>query len=366
MTDLHDAAAPPRIDLFSDTVTRPTDSMRAAMAAAEVGDEQLGEDPTTNRLTARVAELLGTEDAMFAPSGAMCNLVSYAIHCRPGDEVLLDRTAHPIHYEVGGVAAVAGAQLQPLAGRRGIFSAADVERHVRPPADHHQPRTRVVSIEQTANAAGGTVWPLETVAQVAEVARAHGLAMHLDGARLLNAVAATGVPASEWCRHFDSCWIDLSKGLGCPVGAVLGGSRAFIAEARRVKQRLGGSLRQSGILAAAGLHALDHHVERLAEDHANAKLLAGLVAAGAPGVSLDLQGVESNIVIMDVEATGVTAERFLERLRTAHGVRCSPMGGTLVRAVTHLDVDADAVRSAAAAIVSTAQELRARLVGSAT
>src|SRR5512147_2693009 len=273
------------VDLYSDTVTRPTPAMRRAMAEAEVGDEQNREDPTVNRLQARVAALLGKEAALFLPSGTMCNQVAFAVHCRPGDEILLHELAHPLLYEAGGPAALVGAVLRPLPGPRGIFTADQVRAAVRP-AVHYMPRTRAVSVEQTANIVGGVCWALSEVEAVCAAGRAHGLACHMDGARLLNAVVSTGTPARAFAAPFDSVWIDLTKGLGAPVGAVLAGSRAFIEEAWRYKQRLGGAMRQAGIIAAAGLYALEHHVERLADDHERARRLArGL--AELPGVAVD-------------------------------------------------------------------------------
>ena len=324
------------VDLFSDTMTKPTPEMRRFMCDAEVGDEQNGEDPTVNRLQEMVADLLGKEAALYLPSGTMCNEIAFAVHCRPGDEIILDRTAHPLHYEAGGPAALSGAQLRPVAGDRGIFTAPDVAAAIRPPSRHF-PRSRVVSVEQTTNLGGGACWPLETIQAVCRMAHQHGLATHLDGARLLNAVVATGVPAREYADPFDSAWIDLSKGLGAPVGAVLAGSREFIDDAWRFKQRFGGAMRQAGIIAAGGIYALRHHVERLAEDHEHAKLLArGL--AELPGISLDPDQVQTNIVIFELAPMGFTAEQFAERLLDEHGVRVSVMGPTLVRAVTHLDV----------------------------
>lgn len=331
------------IDLFSDTATRPTPAMREAMAVAEVGDEQLGEDPTTNELERRVAALLGAEAAVLMPSGAMCNHVAFAVHCRPGDEIVIDATAHPVHYEVGGAAVLAGAQFATVDGVRGIFNAPQMRAAMHPPV-RHCPRPRVVSIEQSTNLGGGAVWPLATMQEVSALAREHGLAVHVDGARLLNASVAAGVPAHEYGALADSIWIDLSKGLGAPVGAVLAGSEQFVADAWRCKQRFGGAMRQSGILAAAGLYALDHHVDRLAEDHANAKALARALAA-LPGVALDADAVETNIVLFDVAGTGRDAPTFVASM-LERGVRFSAMGPTLVRAVTHLDVDAGDVARA--------------------
>jgi threonine aldolase len=335
------------VDLVSDTVTRPGPAMRRAMAEAEVGDEQNREDPTVNRLQDMVAELLGKEAALFLPSGTMCNQVAFAVHCRPGDEILLHETAHPLLYEAGGPA-MFGAIMRPLPGARGMYTADQVRQAVRPDV-HYMPRTRALSVEQTANIAGGVCWPLAQVEEVCAAGRAAGLACHMDGARLMNAVVATGTPAGAFAAPFDSVWLDLTKGLGAPVGAVLAGSRAFIEEAWVFKQRLGGAMRQAGIVAAGGVFALEHHVERLAEDHKRARQLArGL--AELPGLAVDADRVETNIVIFDVRGTGLTGEEFGRRTLERSGVRFSVLGPTLVRAVTHLDVPPDGVERALAAV----------------
>jgi threonine aldolase len=332
-----------KIDLFSDTMTKPTLEMRRFMCDAEVGDEQKGEDPTVNLLQEMVAELLGKEAALFLPSGTMCNQISIKIHCRPGDEILLDRTAHPLNSEGGGPAALAGAMVQPLQGKRGIFSAEQVKQSIRP-ISRYQPRTRLVSVEQTSNMGGGTVWPLQTIREVCEVAHRNHLSTHLDGARLLNAVIATQVSAKEFAADFDSAWIDFSKGLGAPVGAALAGSKEFILEAWQWKQRLGGAMRQAGIIAAAGVYALRHHVERLTVDHENAKCLAqGL--AEIRGIMLDPSEVETNIVIFDISKTGRTSQEMLEQF-LAHRLRMSIVSPVRLRAVTHLDISRKDVEEA--------------------
>jgi threonine aldolase len=335
------------VDLFSDTVTRPTPGMRRAMAEAEVGDEQNREDPTVNRLQAMVADLLGKEAALFLPSGTMCNQVAFAVHCRPGDEILLHELAHPLLYEAGGPAALVGAIMRPLPGARGMYTADQVRQAVRPRV-HFMPRTRALSIEQTANIVGGVCWPLEQIEQVCAAGHAAGLACHMDGARLMNAVVASGTPGRAFARPFDSVWLDLTKGLGAPVGAVLAGSQAFIEEAWVFKQRFGGAMRQAGIIAAAGIYALEHHVARLAEDHDRARSLArGL--AEIPGIAVDASRVDTNIVIFDVRGTALTGEEFGRRTLERSGVRFSVLGPTLVRAVTHLDLPADAVERALSA-----------------
>ena len=321
-------------NLFSDTQTRPTEAMRAAMAAAEVGDEQRFADPTVNALQERVAQLLGFEAALFLPSGTMCNAIAFRLHLRPGgDEVLLDRTAHPRVAEAGGPGAISGAQLTLLDGDGGIFSAEQLREAIHPAGDRYGPRTRLVSVEQTTNMGGGRVWPLDTVREVLEVAKGHGMRAHLDGARLMNAVVASGVPAADWAAGFDTAWIDFTKGLGAPVGACLAASRELIDEAWRYKQMWGGAMRQAGIVAAGGLHALDHHVERLAEDHENARALAhGL--AEVDGVRLDPARVQTNIVIFEVD----DAFALTGALHDA-GVQVSPLGPERIRMVTHMDVD---------------------------
>jgi threonine aldolase len=336
------------VDLFSDTVTRPTPAMRRAMADAEVGDEQNREDPTVNRLQQMVAELLGKEAALFLPSGTMCNQVAFAVHCRAGDEILLHDTAHPLLYEAGGPAAMVGAVMRPLPGARGLFTADQVRQAVRP-AVHYMPRTRALSVEQTANIAGGVCWPLAQIEEVCAAGHAANLACHMDGARLMNAVVASGTPARAFAKPFDSVWLDLTKGLGAPVGAVLAGSRAFIEASWVFKQRFGGAMRQAGIIAAAGIYALEHHVDRLAEDHERARRLArGL--AELPGVAVDAERVDTNIVIFDVRGTGIIAEEFARRTLERFGVRFTVIGPTLARAVFHLDVPADGVERALSAV----------------
>jgi threonine aldolase len=331
------------VNLYSDTQTRPTAEMRRAMAEAEVGDEQHFWDPTVNALCERVAELLGFEAAVFLPSGTMCNEIAFRLHIRPGgDEAILHRRAHPIIAESGGPAAFAGAMLHPIDSDDGTFTGEDVRAALRPPS-RYEPRSRLVSVEQTTNMGGGRVWPLERVESVLAAARANGLRAHLDGARLMNAVVASGVPAADYAAGFDSAWIDFSKGLGAPVGACLAGSAELIEEAWRYKQMLGGSMRQAGIVAAGARYGLQHNVERLAEDHANAKFLAeGL--AEIDGVEIDPSTVETNIVIFDV----ADAAKLHDDLKAA-GVETSLLEGRL-RMVTHLDVDRAGVETALAAV----------------
>jgi threonine aldolase len=323
--------------------------MRRFMCEAEVGDEQKGEDPTVNRLQEMVAGLLGKEAALFLPSGTMCNEIALRVHCRPGDEMIAHRTAHPIHFETGGPAALAGVNVSALDGPRGQYDAAGLAAAIRP-ENRYFPRSRLAWVEQTSNLGGGSIWPLATVRAVTDVARRHGLATHLDGARLMNAVVASGVPAASWAAPFDSAWIDFTKGLGAPVGAALAGSRAFIGEAWRFKQQMGGAMRQAGIIAAGGIWALQHHVERLGEDHAHARRLAeGL--AGLSGVRLDPASVETNIVIFEVTGP-LDAPDAVARL-LEHGVRMGALGPRTVRAVTHLDVAAAGIDRALAAARAT-------------
>lgn len=341
------------IDLASDTKTRPTPAMRAAMASAEVGDERAHEDPTVNRLLERCAGLLGKEAAVFLPSGTMANEIALAVHCRPGEEVICDGTSHIIGFEGGGPAAIAGVMIQPLHGRRGIFDASQLRAAIRSDRPY-APRQRLVLVEQTSNLGGGAVWPLAILDEVAAVAHAAGLSTHMDGARLLNACVASGIAASAQARGFDSVWIDFSKGLGAPGGAALAGSRAFCEEAFRHKLRWGGAMRQSGIIAAACDYALDHHVARLADDHASAKRLAEGLAA-LPGISIDVAGVETNLVYIDVAGTGLDAGVFVRELQ-ARGVRMTEMGTSNVRAVTHLDVDEPSIDRAVRIVRALCEE----------
>lgn len=343
------------INLNSDTQTRPTPGMRQAMAEAEVGDEQSGLDPTVHQLCAQVADLLGKEDAVFLPSGTMCNAISVLVHCRPGDEIYADRTSHLIHYEAGAAAALAGAHIQPLDGERGIYTADTLRASLREES-RYGPRPRLVAIEQTTNLGGGTVWPLDGIQEVVEVARSRDLALHMDGARLLNAVVASGVSARRFAAPFDSAWLDLSKGLGCPMGAVLAGSHSFIEEAWRWKQRLGGAMRQAGILAAAGLHALERHVDRLSEDHDNARRF-GEIVSQSEGVRVVGETVETNIVFVDVTSAGTSAHDVSARLED-RGINIGAVDDAVLRAVTHLDVGRAQVEEAGRAFVEVVKKLR--------
>ncbi len=331
------------IDLISDTATRPSPAMRTFMAQAPVWDEQRQEDPSVNALQERAAALLGKEAALYVPSATMANEIAVKVHTRPGDKVILDETAHIYTSEAGGPAVLSGVMSHTLKGTRGVFTVDQLEAAIGREGPHYA-RPRLLSVEQTSNLGGGTVWPQERLRAVIEVARRHGMRTHMDGARLMNAVAASEVPAPEHTRGFDSVTLCLTKGLGCPVGALVCGDRSFIAEARRYKHMFGGAMRQAGIIAAAGLYAFDHNIDRLAEDHTNAKILArGL--SEIPGVRIEVEHVETNIVFFDVAGLGITAKEAVERL-SAHNVRMGATGRTLIRAVTHLDVSQSDVERA--------------------
>src|SRR5450432_924902 len=333
-----DPKTPPiRINLLSDTQTRPTPAMREAIARAEVGDEQIGDDPCVNLLCERVADLLGKDAAVFMPSGTMCNVAATLTHCRPGDEILAHETAHIIAREGGAHAALGGFQIMALPGDDGQFSP-DALRKALHPRSRYQPPQTVVSVEQTANIGGGTIWKKDDLDEVAEIAKAGGLATHMDGARLLNACVATGIAARDMAAGWDSAWIDFSKGLGAPVGAVIAGSGEFIDEVWRWKQRLGGSMRQAGICAAACVYALDHHVDRLADDHANARALARGLSQIA---GMEVQQPETNLIFFRPDGTGVSGEKMVAALRQ-RGVLLAIMDGR-IRACTLLDVSADMI-----------------------
>lgn len=325
---------PVRINLLSDTQTRPTPAMREAMARADVGDEQIGDDPTVHELCERTAELLGKEAAVFMPSGTMCNVAATLVHCRRGDELIAHKTAHIVSREGGAHAALGGFQITGLDGDGGQFTPQAFKAALHP-RNRYEPAQTLVSVEQTANIGGGTVWPLASLDAVAQIARAHNMITHMDGARLLNACIAASASAARMSEGWDSVWLDFSKGLGAPVGAVLAGSRAFIDEAWRWKQRLGGSMRQAGIIAAACTYALDHHIERLAEDHANARALA----SGLSQIDgMVVQAPDTNLVFFDPAGAGVSGADMVAALRE-RGVLLATMDGR-IRACTHLDVTA--------------------------
>lgn len=332
-------------DFYSDTQTRPTRAMREAALDVPLGDERHDADPSTSELCARVADMLGMEAALFLPSGTMCNEIAIAVHTRPGDEVICTRESHIIFAESGGPAALSGVMMHPIDSARGILTTDQLSAAIRP-RSAHAPRSRLLVAEQTANLAGGAIWPLDQLNDVASAAREAGLATHLDGARLLNAQVATGIPAAEYARGFDSAWIAFTKGLGCPVGAVLAGSRDFVADAWLLKRRWGGAMRQTGVLTAMCLYALDHHVARLAEDHALAKTIAERVVE-LPIITRVLP-VETNIVIADLADRAPDARETARQLREKD-VTVTVVGSRRLRIVTHLEVgpvDADALIAA--------------------
>lgn len=338
---------PIRIDLVSDTATRPSPGIRQAMAEAKVGDEQRGEDPTTNALCERVADMLGQDAAMFLPSGVMCNHVAMAVHCEPGDEIIAAEKCHIWSSEGAGAAVFCGSLIRSLPTEDGVFTAEQLKGAInqrKPKA----PRSRLVHMEQTVNRGGGTVWPLATVQSVAEIATANGLKIHMDGARLLNAVVASGVSARDYGSPCDSVWLDLSKGLGCPFGGVLAGSRAFMDEAWRWKFRFGGGMRQSGMMAAAGLYALDNNIDQLASDHDNARLFAELISQ-IPGIALEFEETATNLVFFNITGTGLSTDDVSDALEK-RGIRIGCESDTCMRAVTHMDVSRADIKEAAAAL----------------
>lgn len=325
-----------RVDLVSDTSTRPCQAMREAMAQAPVGDEQLGEDPSVNALTARVADLLGKQAALFLPSGTMANQIALAVHCDRGDAILAARNSHIIEYEGAGAAVFAGAFVIGIDCQDGIFGVKDLESQWRSQRVK-TPRSRVISVEQTSNLGGGSIWPLEVLQDISRFAREHELLMHMDGARLMNAVVESGVSAREYAATCDSVWLDLSKGLGCPIGSVLAGSQVFIEQANVWKHRFGGAMRQAGIVAAAGLYSLEHNVDALAQDHRRARTF-GAFLQSLDGVRLIHERIQTNLVFFDVTGTGKRAPDIARSLLN-HGVRIGASSETRMRAVFHRDVD---------------------------
>ena len=314
------------------------------MAEAVVGDEQKREDPTVIALEERAADVLGQEEAVYVPTATMANQIALKLLSEPGDEVLAEASAHVFRYELGGPAVHSGLAMKSIQSADGRFAAADVRASINPPGDLHTAPTRILCLENTHNGGGGRVWPLEQVREVCAEARRHGLGLHLDGARLMNAAVASGVPAAAYGREFDTVTLCLSKGLGCPLGAVIATSRERAGKARRFKHLFGGAMRQAGIVAAAGLYALEHHVERLAEDHANARRLAeGLAEAGLP---VDVEQVETNFVLVDAGAMGLTADEALARLRAERVLLSYAVRDDVLRALTHLDVSSDDVDEA--------------------
>jgi threonine aldolase len=324
------------IDLRSDTVTRPSAAMRVVMAEAPVGDDVFGEDPTINLLQERAAAFLGKEAALYVPSGSMANQIALKVHCQPGDDIIIGEGAHNLRYESGGAGAIAGVQATTV-GRGGMFTARDVEAAFKPAENHSYAPTRLVCVENTHNTGGGVVWAQRDLSEISAFARERGIATHLDGARLNNAAIAQGTTASVLAAPFDTVSMCFSKGLGAPVGSVIAGSKNAIGRAHRFRKMLGGGMRQAGILAAAALYALEHNVDRLADDHANARLLAERLAT-LPGLSVNLERVQTNIVMLDLATWLPAAPDAVLALRGA-GVLCLATGPRRLRLVTHLDVD---------------------------
>jgi len=331
------------IDLRSDTITQPSDAMRQAMANAPVGDDVYGEDPTVNRLETLAAELLGKEAALFVPSGVMANQLSIRLHTRPGDEVIVESTAHIIRFEGGSASSLSGVQLCCVPGDRGLLTPEQVVTAIRP-HDLHNPPTTLLCLEQTHNSGGGSIYPLNTIQQLAKKARAFGLALHLDGARLFHAVIATGVSAAEYAGYFDTATFCLSKGLGAPVGSMIVSDISRIAQLRRLRKVFGGGMRQAGILAAAGIYALEHNMARLKEDHEHAKSLAHRLHA-VPNVTVDPDLVETNMIVFHVHDSTRSTNELLRDCQTG-GVRMNAVGDHTFRAVTHLDVTTQDIEKA--------------------
>jgi threonine aldolase len=338
------------IDLRSDTVTRPTPEMRAAIAAATVGDDVFNEDPTVQRLQEKVAATLGKEAALFVPSGTMSNQACVRAHTQPGDELLCETTSHIYNAEAGGPAALSGVMCRTIDGEHGILDVCQLEDKIRPVNEHYV-RTRLVCLENTHNRGGGRIYPLEKIEAISAWARRHGLIMHLDGARLWNAVVATGIAAATWAKHFDSVSVCFSKGLGAPIGSALAGPREFVARARRIRKLFGGGMRQVGIAAAGALYALENHVERLAEDHRNAQVIAQAIA-DTPGLRLESPKVDTNLIWFQVESELGTSKDVAAALRE-RGVLIHAPGPQTMRACTHLDVSAAQAERAAETIRQT-------------
>ncbi|MGQ9509141.1 MAG: low-specificity L-threonine aldolase [Thermodesulfobacteriota bacterium] len=331
------------IDLRSDTVTKPTAGMRKAMAEAEVGDDVYGEDPTVNQLQEKVARLLGKEASLFVPSGTMANQLAIKSQTQPGDEVIIEATSHPFNFEGGAGAALSGVQFYCLKGERGILQAFQIEEAIRP-YDHHYPVTRLICLENTHNRGGGTIYPIKEMEAIFRLAKTRGLLVHLDGARLWNASVASGIPLHEYAKWADSVSLCLSKGLGAPIGSLVAGSKELIDRVHRFRKMFGGGMRQVGIIAAAGLYAIEHHVDRLKEDHKNAKRLAqGL--NDLKGISIDPEKVETNIVIFDIDNPQITAFALAEEMKK-YGVLIHTIRNNKVRLVTHLDVTSEQIEFA--------------------
>lgn len=332
------------IDLRSDTVTKPSRPMLEAMLHAEVGDDVFGEDPTVNLLQQKVAALLGKEAALFVPSGTMANQICIKVHTQPGDEVIMEKGCHLFNYETGALAFLSNIQPHLIEGVRGIMRVEEIKKAIRPRV-YYMPRTALIAVENTHNRAGGTIYPIEVIQQIHDLARSEGIALHLDGARIWNACVETGIAPADYARYFDSVSVCLSKGLGAPVGSVIAGSAEFIERARKYRKIFGGGMRQAGVLAAAGIYALDHNRERLKEDHAKLRYLADELAA-IRSLTIDREAVQTNILIIGVEKTGKQPAEVLDLLK-ANGILLTMGNWMSVRAVTHLDVSMDDVKQAA-------------------
>jgi threonine aldolase len=332
------------IDLRSDTVTKPSPAMREAMARAPVGDDVYGEDPTVNRLQEMVADLLGKTAAIFVPSGTMANQLSIRAQTQPGQEVIVEGTAHIVRYEQGAAAALAGVQLHWVRGERGLVTAEQIETAIRPKDTHTIP-TALICLENTHNSGGGSIYPVGAIEAIRSVAQRHGIPMHLDGARLFNAVVATGIPAADYARHFETVSVCLSKGLGAPVGSLIATSDAtLLNKLRRFRRMYGGAMRQAGILAAAGIYALEHNIARLKEDHGHATRLAEVLQT-IPSVSLSRAHVETNIIVFEVKDNGRSPAQLVTDLKQA-GVLVNAVGARRFRAVTHLDISGEDIEEA--------------------
>jgi threonine aldolase len=337
------------IDLRSDTVTKPSKEMRLAMMDSEVGDDVYGEDPTINRLQDRVAEILGKEAALFVPSGVMANQLALKVHTQPGDEVIVERDSHIFNYETAGSAFLSNVQLNTLQGNRGVLRAKQIEQAIRSSV-YYNPKTSLICLENTHNKAGGTIYPLEEIQSIHKLAREKNVALHLDGARLWNASVETKITPKEYASYFDTVSVCFSKGLGAPVGSAITGTKAKIESARKYRKIFGGGMRQAGILAAGALFALDHNIERLKEDHNNAKLLAHNLKI-INGIIIDLESVQTNIVVVDISKRTESAIEIITKLKE-RGVLISEMSYNILRAVTHMDVSKEQVEKASVVIKS--------------
>lgn len=325
----------PYIDLRSDTVTKPSPGMREAIFRAEVGDDVFGDDPTVIKLENIVADLLGKPKALFVPSGTMANQLCLRSQTEPGDEVILEKNSHIFNYEVGSASALSGLQLHPIKGVRGVMTKEQIEEEIRPD-DIHIPKTALICLENTHNRAGGTIFPLEEIEKIYELAKRNNIKMHLDGARLWNAVIATLIPLHKWARYFDSVSVCLSKGLGAPIGSVIAGTEDFIKKARRNRKMYGGGMRQVGIVAAAGIYAIENNFNRIAEDHRNARLLAERLSQ-IEGIQIETESVQTNIVVINIEKSKKDVSQVIEQLKSK-GVLVVSFGKNKMRAVAHLDV----------------------------